>query len=197
VRGDGRHFCGGADLETIPALVADPAAFARALEQGRALLDLLSFATVPVLAVVRGACLGAGLEIALSCHFRVASSNAMLGLPEAGVGLMPGLGGTLLAQEVAGRRVAIELALSGKAVGADEALGLGLVDAVCPTSALDAWAARFLRSLVGDRPVAVVRAIMEAIHNARRMPRADALREEARMFLELARARSQERREAP
>jgi enoyl-CoA hydratase len=188
LRGEGRHFCGGADLASIPRLVAEPASFARALAEARELLDLLSFATVPVLALIRGACLGAGLEIALSCHFRIASQNALLGLPEAGVGLMPGLGGTLLAQEVAGRRVAIELALSGKAVGAAEAASLGLVDAVYPTAELDAQANRFLRSLVADRPAQVVRAIMEAIHNARRLPRAEALRAEARMFLELARS---------
>jgi enoyl-CoA hydratase len=189
VQGQGRHFCAGADLASLRQLVAEPATLAVALGRGKELLEALTSAPVPVLALIRGACLGAGLEIAMACHFRMASTNAILGLPEAGLGLMPGFGGTILAQEVAGRRVAIDLALSGRLVGGLEACELGLVDAAEPTRELEPKAEAFLCSLVRDRPPMLVRAIMQSIHNARRLPRAEALAEEASLFLEVARAR--------
>ena len=185
VQGEGRHFCAGAELRSLRRLTAEPAALEAALGRGKALLDVLSYARVPVLALIRGACLGAGLEIALSCHFRMASENALLGLPETGLGLMPGFGGTILAQEAVGRAKAIELVLSGRLVGAEEARVLGLVDAVAPTRELAPKAVAFLRSLVRD----LVRAIMESIHNARRLPRAEAMAREAALFLQVARAR--------
>jgi enoyl-CoA hydratase/carnithine racemase len=189
VQGEGRHFCAGASLGSLRRLSEQPAALELALTRGKALLDVLGYANVPVLALIRGACLGAGLEIALACHFRMASENALLGLPEAGLGLMPGFGGTILAQEVASRAVAIDLALSGRMVGALEACRLGLVDSVEPTSVLEPKAVAFLRALVRDRPPSLVRAIMQSIHNARRLPRAEALANEGALFLQVARAR--------
>jgi len=189
VRGAGRHFCSGAAIGRLAELVKKPDEFRAALQQGKALLDLLTFAPVPVLALIRGACLGAGLEIALACHFRMASDHALLGLPESSLGLLPGFGGTVLAADVAGRKVALDLMLSGRIIGAPEALSLGLVDWIEPTAELEPRALGYVQSLVGDRPAAVVRAIMQAVHNARRLPRAQALEREADLFLELARAR--------
>ena len=189
----GRHFCAGADLEELARSLADETSLAElgsGLEVGKAALEAIAFAPVPVVAAVRGSCLGAGLEIALAAHFRVASRNALLGLPESGLGLIPGLGGTARAAELLPRRVAVDLVLSGRMISAGEALELGLVDRVVATSELEGAARQLLVELVGRRSKGVVRAVMTALHNARRLPREDALREEGRLFLEVARAAS-------
>lgn len=185
--GKGRHFSVGADLASLEVLRADEARLAQQLAAARELLTTLTFATVPVVAMVRGSCLGGGLEIALAAHFRVASENAIFGFPESTLGLMPGLGGTVMAEELLSRRVAMELMLSGRFLGADEALALGIVDLVVPTKELESRTESFLEQLVGRRSPLVVRAIMGSINNARRFEREKALREEGRLFLEVAR----------
>ncbi len=186
VRGEGRHFCGGADLARLAEQAQDPAALARDLDRGKLLLDALRFAPVPVVAAIRGQCLGAGFEIALACHFRVASTGAMVGFPESTHGLLPGLGGTLLA---AGRehRAAIDLVVSGRLVESEEALALGLVDRVVSTAKVEEAAEAMLAALVAEKPPALVHALMEALHNARRLPREEALRRETALFCELLR----------
>jgi enoyl-CoA hydratase/carnithine racemase len=187
LRGEGRHFCAGADLEGLEELRQDPEALERELEAGRALVEALTYASVPLVAQIRGSCLGAGLELALACHFRVASENAILGFPESTLGLLPGLGGTVLAPEAVSRAVAIDLLVSGRMVDAAEAQTIGLVHRVVPTRALPTEGRAFLTELVERRPTYIIRAVMEAIHNARRLPPDEALREEGRLFLRVAR----------
>ena len=115
--GAGRNFSSGADLEALRKMRAeDPAAARAALNRGKDLLQKIRRAPVPVLALIRGSCLGGGLEIALACHFRFASANAMLGFPEAEHGLLPGMGGTRAVWRELGTAGAMSLVLSGKMV---------------------------------------------------------------------------------
>jgi len=186
VQGEGRHFSHGADPEKIREQLRDPA-FQRQMDRGKELLALIADAPVPVLALIRGGCLGAGLEIALSCHFRFAAASSLFGFPEVELGLIPGFGGPLFLDGVATRRAAVDLLLSGRMIGAAEAHGLGLVDRVCPSSALERDAREFLRDLVGKRTVTQVRAVIESVRNARRLPLAAALRRETELFLRVAR----------
>jgi enoyl-CoA hydratase len=186
VTGQGRHFSHGADPEKLREQLRDPA-FAQALDQGKELLALLADAPVPTLALVRGGCLGAGLETALCCDFRFAASSALFGFPEVELGLIPGFGGPLLLDGIATRRTAVDLLLSGRMIGADEAHALGIVDTVCAGAALEQAARDFLHGLVGKRTVGQVRAVMESIRNARRLPLPEALRRETELFLEVAR----------
>ena len=193
IRGAGRHFSAGADLDELRRRRADERSLeslAKELEEGKAALEAITFAPVPVVAMIKGSCLGAGLEIAMAAHFRIASENALLGYPESGLGLIPGLGGTATTPEVLPRRVAIDLILSGRMLSAEEALETGLVDRVVPTSDLPSTTRGFLTNLVARRSPMIIHAIMTAIHNARRLPREEALREEGRLFLEVARATS-------
>lgn len=189
VTGAGRHFSAGAAPSEVDRLIhdPDPAPLAAAFQAGKAFLSTLAFAPVPVVAAIRGCCLGGGLEIALAAHFRVASENATLAFPEAGLGLLPGLGGTVLGTEALPRGVLLDLLLSARALGAREALALGLVDRVVPTADVMPAAKALLQDLVGNRPPRVVRAVMQAMHNARRLSRDEALAEETRLFLSLAR----------
>ena len=186
LRGEGRHFSHGADPERLREQLRDPA-FQREMDGGKELLALLADAPVPTLALVRGGCLGAGLEIALCCHFRFAASSALFGFPEVGLGLIPGFGGPLFLDGVATRRAAVDLLLSGRMIGAAEARGLGIVDRVCPAKALDGNVRDYLNGLVGKRTVSQVRAVMESIRNARRLPLAEALRRETELFMGVAR----------
>lgn len=187
VMGQGRHFSGGADRSALRSATGNPGALAADLDRGKELLDALSFATVPVVAAIRGQCLGAGLEIALACHFRIAAGSALFGFPETTLGLLPGLGGTQADPGRLGRRSLVELILSGRMVGAEEALELGLVDEVVPVPEVEAATLRRIETLVGNKPPTLVRAVMESIHNGRRMPRDAALKRETELFCEMAR----------
>jgi len=189
--GNRRHFCAGANLETLELQLRDPAWMRQALARARDLLDAIYGAPVPVVAAIRGSCLGGGLEIALACHFRVASRHVLLGFPESGHDLIPGLGGLVDGREVARRAVLVDLALTGRIVGAQEALALGLVDRVVPTGDVEEAALGLIGKLVAGRRPELIRAVMRSIDNAARLPRDEALREEIALFLEVASSRPQ------
>jgi len=186
VTGEGRHFSHGADPERLREQLRDPA-FQREMDGGKELLALIAAAPVPTLALVRGGCLGAGLELALCCDFRFAATSALFGFPEVELGLIPGFGAPLFIDGVAARRTAIDLLLSGRMVGAEEAHALGIADTVSPAATLEQGARTFLNGLVGKRTVAQVRAVMESVRNARRLPLVEALRRETELFLQVAR----------
>jgi enoyl-CoA hydratase len=188
VQGAGRHFSHGADPGRLREQLREPG-FQRAMDAGKALLALFAAAPVPLLALVRGGCLGAGLELALCCHFRFAASSSLFGFPEVELGLVPGFGGPLFLDGVATRRAAVDLLLSGRMIGAPEAQSLGIADRVCAAAAIEQDARDFLRGLVGKRSVSQVHAVMESIGNARRLPLADALRRETELFMSVARGR--------
>src|SRR4029453_9940097 len=91
-------------------------------------VDRIGACTKPVVAAIHGTALGGGLEVALSCHFRVAVPTAKLGTPEVKLGLLPGAGGTQRLPRVAGVRKALEMCATGNPIGAKEAFDCGLVD---------------------------------------------------------------------
>jgi 3-hydroxyacyl-CoA dehydrogenase / enoyl-CoA hydratase / 3-hydroxybutyryl-CoA epimerase len=107
----------------------------------------------PWVAVMNGLALGGGFELALACHYRILVDDpkAVVGLPEVGVGLLPGSGGTQRLIRIAGMKTGTELLLSGRAVKGAEALALGIVDAVIPASEMDAAARAWLDT--GPDPV--------------------------------------------
>lgn len=149
VAGRGRHFSSGADVEELRRAAAGLGAGAGGalLRSHREALGALEALPYPVVAAIDGCCLGSGLELALACGHRVASARALLGLPEATFGLMPGCGGSVRLQERIGHGPALALALTGRTLQADEALRLGVVDAVAPAAELHATAARLARLL--------------------------------------------------
>jgi 3-hydroxyacyl-CoA dehydrogenase/enoyl-CoA hydratase/3-hydroxybutyryl-CoA epimerase len=126
-------FVAGADIKMLMA--AKTAAEVTELSQrGQRALDRLEESSKPVVAAIHGACLGGGLELALACHGRVASSHekTKLGLPEVQLGLLPALGGTQRLPRLVGTDVALDLLLTGKQLDAKRALRAGLVDEVVP-----------------------------------------------------------------
>jgi enoyl-CoA hydratase len=180
--GEGKHFCAGAGREHLAESAKSPLALKQEMEKGKQLLDIIRYAAVPVVAAIRGSCLGGGLEIALACHFRFAARSAMFGFPESQGLIMPGLGGTIFSQEVTCRRHVIDLAVSGRMIGAEEALAVGLVDRCGETKNVVVDATLFLEQMTAGRPQALIRSIMTSIHNARTLPIDEALRRETELF---------------
>ncbi len=134
ISGAGRHFSSGSD---IGELIREVRASGNESSPSWCEIHARSFKKLtdlpyPVVAALRGWCLGSGLELALCCGARVAAENAMLALPEAQHGLIPGCGGTVRLTHLVGYQKAMELILRGEPIGASRAGDLGLVDRVVP-----------------------------------------------------------------
>jgi len=130
IKGQGRNFSKGADPDELARM--EPDAHAAVLEACNALLWEISQLHKPVVAAIDGACFGGGLELALACHFRVASDRAILGLPELNLGLIPGLGGIQRLTRVIGETKALEMVLLGDLIPAAKAAEVHLVNRVFP-----------------------------------------------------------------
>jgi enoyl-CoA hydratase len=120
-----RAFCAGADLDELAGL--DSAGALDLLSRGQSLFRRIEQAPKPVIAAVDGYALGGGFELALACHFILASDRALFGLPEATLGLIPGYGGTQRLAAAAGRQIALRVMLTGSRLTAGEADGAGLL----------------------------------------------------------------------
>jgi enoyl-CoA hydratase/carnithine racemase len=128
-------FAAGADLDLMRE--ADTAGFMAYLDELRHVVERVAELDVPVIAAIDGHALGGGLELALACTLRVATTRARLGVPEIRLGLVPGAGGTQRLPRVVGQAAAAELVLTGRALRAEEALACGLVGRVCAPEDLD------------------------------------------------------------
>lgn len=148
VCGRGRHFSSGADIDELLELTHGSWDAEGSLKRHRRAFDELEHSPVPVVAAISGCCLGVGLELALACHVRIAGDTAVLSLPEASFGLLPGCGGLVRLAQQCGSAVALELSLSGRLVSASEALSLGIVDQVVPRRELEAAAMATARALI-------------------------------------------------
>ena len=154
-----KAFVAGADITALSQCKSDADARKNA-ERGQRIFRLIEKSPRPIVACVNGFALGGGLELALSCHFRYATKNAKLGLPEVKLGLIPGYGGTQRLPREVGRGRALELILSGEPVEADEALRIGLVNKVFETRDQLVEAAKKTIATIASRgPLAVKTAL--------------------------------------
>ncbi len=135
----------------------------------------------PVIARIQGFALGGGLEIAMSCHLRVGSEKARLGLPEISLGLLPGFGGTQRLLRLAGRPAALELCLLGQPVDAVRAHQLGLLNRVVAVDALDDEVNALADQLAASAPHALA-GILDAILVGGECPFAEAMDFESKAF---------------
>jgi enoyl-CoA hydratase len=155
-----RAFVAGADIGAMAEMTPTQArAFAAAGHRVGALLEQAHF---PVIAAVNGFALGGGCELALCCDFIYASDRAKLGQPEVGLGILPGFGGTQRLERLVGRARAREMCMTGEAIGAEEALRVGLVNAVVPHAELLRKVQAVAGQIAGRAPLAVA-AIKRAI----------------------------------
>jgi enoyl-CoA hydratase/3-hydroxyacyl-CoA dehydrogenase len=156
--GEGNAFIAGADIKEMQALAAKPAAIRAFTDFGQGVLRDIETLPQPVIAAINGFALGGGLELALACDIRIASSDARLGFPEVGLGILPGLGGTQRTTRLAGRGVASELVFTGDLIGAEEAARMGLLNRVVAPAQLMETARQLADRIASRAPVAVAKA---------------------------------------
>ncbi|HTX88293.1 MAG TPA: enoyl-CoA hydratase/isomerase family protein [Bacteroidales bacterium] len=194
ITGTGRHFSAGADREEVFRIAEKGEELFKKLMRGKALLDYIENLPIPCFAMIRGVCFGGGLEIALACHIRYCSENALFAFPETNHGLMPGLGGTIRLPGKINFLESLDMILGGDMISADLAREIGLVDEIFPESDLNENTFHLIRKMIENRSAEVIRSVMQALHNARKLPVAEAMKEESRMFCDLARKEAERRK---
>jgi len=174
-----KAFVAGADIAELNTL--GPIEAKEYALRGQAAFARIERLAKPVIAAVNGFALGGGCELAMACHMRVASSNAVFGQPEVKLGLIPGYAGTQRLPRLVGRGRAVEILTTGRNVGADEALQIGLVNRVCEPVELTATVNDLLKPILANGPRAVGHCI-EAVNHGLDMPFDDACLLEATLF---------------
>jgi enoyl-CoA hydratase/carnithine racemase len=174
-----KAFCAGADLKERARM--DEGAVAGFHKAIRAAFDGLEALPQPVIAAINGVALGGGLELALACDLRVAADSAELALPEVGLGIIPGAGGTQRLPRVVGVARAKELILTARRVTAPEALAMGLVGQVVPIDQL-ANASMMLAERVARNAPISLRQAKRAIDRGLSLPMGEALDLENKLY---------------
>ncbi|OQX66385.1 MAG: enoyl-CoA hydratase [Sorangiineae bacterium NIC37A_2] len=153
-----KAFVAGADISEFTSLdVNGGEALAKKGQEN--VFDKIENCPKPVIAAVNGFALGGGCELAMSCHFRVASENAKFGQPEVNLGLIPGYGGTQRLTQLIGKGKAMELMMTADMVGAEEAKSLGLVNHVFPIADLLAETKKIAQKIQTKAPIAIAKVI--------------------------------------
>jgi 2-(1,2-epoxy-1,2-dihydrophenyl)acetyl-CoA isomerase len=167
ITGAGRAFCAGGDVESMHELqkTNDTASFGKLLDAGRDVVLQITTMAKPVIASINGVAAGAGCNLALACDYRIASDTAKLGETFIRIGLHPDWGGTWLLPRLVGRSRALELCMTGRMVGAAEALAIGMIDRMAPD--LGAETQSLARS-IADAPPAAIAAIKCALSASER-----------------------------
>ncbi|WP_370690628.1 3-hydroxyacyl-CoA dehydrogenase NAD-binding domain-containing protein [Parvibaculum sp.] len=160
---EGRTFIAGADITEFGKAPSGPSLFDA--------LAMIEHGPKPVVAAIHGTALGGGLEVALTCHYRVAVPSAKCGLPEVNLGLLPGAGGTQRLPRIVGPEKALEMVTSGQHVGAKKCLEMGLVDELAEEGKLREGAVAFAKKIVAEkRPLKKVRDLNDKVEAARGKP---------------------------
>jgi enoyl-CoA hydratase/carnithine racemase len=155
IAGNAVSFVSGAEIEELAHLEGHAAReFA---QKGQALFKSISTFPFPVVAAIRGFCLGGGLDLALACHARVATFDASFGHPGASLGLLTGWGGTQQLPRLIGKAQALQMLLTGERIPATQALTMGLVDEIAASQDLISAATRCAERLAIQRAAARLR----------------------------------------
>ncbi|MEC7949699.1 MAG: enoyl-CoA hydratase-related protein [Myxococcota bacterium] len=173
-----RAFAAGADIKEMAgfsALEAEAMA-----QRGQRLLGRLESFPAPTIAAVNGFALGGGCELAMCCDLIVAGPNAVFGQPEVKLGVIPGFGGTQRLVRRVGRQRALELMMTGRTVGAEEAVALGIALSIAEEDAMDEALA--LAARIGANGPAAVRLVKRAVHETDSLGLEAGLAAEASLF---------------
>ncbi len=153
-----KAFVAGADIAEFANFSVQEGAQLAA--QGHEILfDFIENLKTPVIAAVNGFALGGGLELAMACHFRLASDTAKMGLPEVSLGLIPGYGGTQRLPQLVGKGKAMEMVMTAGMISAEEAKQYGLVNHVVPQLELLDFANTIAQKIIKNSPIAISQAI--------------------------------------
>jgi enoyl-CoA hydratase len=153
-----KAFVAGADISEFANYSIEEGT-ALAAEGQEKLFDFIENLKKPVIAAVNGFALGGGLELAMACHFRIASDNAKMGLPEVSLGLIPGYGGTQRLPQLIGKGRAMEMIMTAGMINAEEAKQYGLVNHVVPQAELISYCNGIAEKIIKNAPYAISKAI--------------------------------------
>ena len=157
---EGRTFIAGADITEFGQAPKGPSLYD--------VQDMIENSPKPVIAAIHGTALGGGLEVALTCHYRIAVPSAKCGLPEVNLGLLPGAGGTQRLPRIVGAQKALVMMTSGEHVPANQCHDMGLVDEMAEEGALESDAIKFANQIVSEgKPLVKVRDADEKIKSDR------------------------------
>ncbi|MCR4908541.1 MAG: enoyl-CoA hydratase/isomerase family protein [Lachnospiraceae bacterium] len=174
-----KSFVAGADIGEMSSLSkAEGEAFGK---KGNDIFRKIETLPVPVIAAINGFALGGGCELSMSCDIRIAADSAIFGQPEVGLGITPGFGGTQRLARIVGPGMAKQMIYTARNIKADEALRIGLVNAVYPLSDLMAEAEKLAGTIAKNAPIAV-RACKKAINDGLEAGMDDALVIEEKLF---------------
>lgn len=174
-----KSFVAGADIGEMSTLTkAEGEAFGK---KGNDIFRKIETCPIPFIAAVNGFALGGGCEISMSCDIRIASDSAMFGQPEVGLGITPGFGGTQRLARIVGPGMAKQLIYTARNIKADEALRIGLVNAVYPAAELMEQAEKMASTIAENAPIAV-RACKKAINEGLELPMDEAIALEEKLF---------------
>jgi enoyl-CoA hydratase len=174
-----KAFVAGADIGVLAEM--DSLSGVQVSREGQEVFRRIETFPKPVIAAVGGYALGGGCELALACHLRVASDTARFGLPEVGLGIIPGYGGTVRLTRLVGLGRALEMILTGDMVSGEDAARIGLANKVVPADELMSATREFLGKILGKGPVAVEMAI-KSTYLAVQSTMEDALTFESSLF---------------
>ncbi len=153
-----KAFVAGADIAEFASFSIQEGAQLAAHGQ-EILFDCIENLNTPVIAAVNGFALGGGLELAMACHFRVASENAKMGLPEVSLGVIPGYGGTQRLPQLIGKGRAMEIIMTAGMLNAEDAYRTGLVNHVVPQAELLEFTKGIAQKIAKNSPAAIAQAI--------------------------------------
>ena len=174
-----KSFVAGADIGEMSSLTKkEGEAFGK---KGNDVFRKLETFAIPVIAAVNGFALGGGCEISMSCDIRICSDNAIFGQPEVGLGITPGFGGTQRLARLVGPGMAKQMIYTARNIKADEALRIGLVNAVYPQSELLNEAKKLAQTIARQAPIAV-RNCKKAINDGLQVDMDKAIEIEERLF---------------
>ncbi|MBQ6333191.1 MAG: enoyl-CoA hydratase/isomerase family protein [Clostridia bacterium] len=174
-----KAFVAGADIGEMSSLSkAEGEAFGK---KGNDVFRKLETLPIPTIAAVNGYALGGGCELSMACDIRIASDTAVFGQPETGLGITPGFGGTQRLARLIGPGMAKQLIYSARNIKADEALRIGLVNAVYPAEELMPAAEKLAETIARNAPIAV-RACKKAINEGLEQPMDEAIVLEEKLF---------------
>lgn len=158
--GGQKAFVAGADISEFVGLSKEEGM--QLAKKGQDIFFKIENCSKPVVAAVNGFALGGGCELAMACHFRIASENAKFGQPEVNLGLIPGYGGTQRLTQIIGKGRALELLITGSMIDASMALQYGLVNHVVPQDDLLPKAKMILEVIISKAPLAISKCITAA-----------------------------------
>ena len=174
-----KAFVAGADIKEFAGM--DRSAALIYATAGQNLTRQIERMDVPVIAAINGFALGGGCELALACHFRIASDNAILGQPEVGLGVITGFGGSQRLPRIIGKGLALEMLTTGRRVDAARALSMGLVNKVTSQDDLLDAAGELAQQIARQGPAAVA-ATLQAVREGLELSLDDGLKLEAELF---------------